>query len=222
MCVFYFMLTSQEKKNDITFTFTLWSLQSVIVFCMLAFMPLMIPICIVAILQLLYYRIKSRRVVGMAVLGCVLSNDDKRYTFVVLSYSGNSERILLQITNISSYFIVCRNDRDMVRCIPSARSPISIVRRIGRVELAKEIKDATFIVDHGECWLASLKMLKAQLLFSLQRPVRYIQRAWRQRRVRRRQRAAMVITSAVLDYLYRPGGPRFGKARDRFEDMSNI
>jgi hypothetical protein len=60
-------------------------------------------------------------------------------------------------------------------------------------------------------------MWKEQALFMLQRPVRYIQRAWRARRAQRRQRAAAIIEDAVLAYMYRPGGPRFEAAQGRFE-----
>jgi hypothetical protein len=208
------MLTSQNKQvpDDLRFV------QLGIMELVLAALPLMIPICTIVI-RLLLHRIKSRRNAILVDVGCVLSNDDNRYTFIVLSppsYSGNSGRILLRTTNRSTSSIVC-HDRDMT----SARSSMRIVGRIGRVELVQEIKGATHIIERNNDVNRSPSLIKAQLLFSLQRPVRYIQRAWRQRRVRRRHLAAMVITSAVLDYLYRPGGPRFGAARDRFVDISS-
>jgi hypothetical protein len=232
MSVFYFMLTSKEKQVPDDTNFPMW-LNRVIGVCTLAALPLMIPIFTVGGILLQVYRIKSRRVARMAVLGCVLSNDDTMYTFIVLSppsYSGNSQRILLRTTNRSAAFIVCHDDRDIVYWIPSARSSMSIIRRIGRVELVQEIKGAMYIVDREDTLHedtlreepTSLTMIKTQLLFSLQRPVRYIQRAWRHRRDRRRQLAATVITSALLNYMYRPGGPGFGAARDRFENMSSV
>jgi hypothetical protein len=42
--------------------------------------------------------------------------------------------------------------------------------------------------------------------FELLRPVRLIQRAWREYHARRREAAAREIARAILDFLYRPGG----------------
>ena len=226
MFAYHSMLTPPEKRLVIGFSDDAL-MQTVLIFYVVLGLLLMIPVFIVFIVMLTVLRARSDRSLRRARAGDVLSSDKSGTTYIVIL----PMLLLLEWSDvgIGNCFILCHNVRDMARWIPSSKGAVRVLRRIGRVELVQAIKDASRITaEHDESsshWVESIRwsiatyMWTQQVVFTLERHVRYIQRAWRKRRAQRRSRAAKVIAAAVLDYIYRPGGRRYVSALHRF-DMS--
>jgi hypothetical protein len=98
-----------------------------------------------------------------------------------------------------AFTFFCRDPR---RTLANVLSPcISRVETRPLVDLVAVIQKSYVLEQpHALTWRVRVAT------FELLRPVRLIQRAWREYRVRRREAAAREIARAILDFLYRPGG----------------
>ena len=235
LCViaYYLLLTHREKQTeqlDIHLDF-----QCTLFFLCLVLLPLMIPIFTIGIVQILVSRMMSRRTLSRIKVGDVLSCDRKGTTFTVVSVARrvlleSKDNMTITITNelstrsstIPGNYIAYHDIKDMASWIPSCELPTRVVRRVGRVQVVDDLKTLSRVLEHGSRWwdnqMVVSSVTSAQLIFELERPVKYIQRTWRKRRDQRRLRASKVIATAVLYYMYRPGGRMYAEARGRFED----
>jgi hypothetical protein len=230
MFALYLMLTHQDVHMPHPVIRPVW-LNVLLAVCTVATLPVMIPLCLTIIVFVVISRKASHRIMQLADFGDVLSSVENATTFTVMSPPHDTQRLLLRQTEGHTVLLVCHDNRDAALWIPPSTAAVRVCPRIGRVELTHAIDALTLIVQRDKsytswydaniahCWSPlSVTVWKAQTLFMLQRPVRYIQRAWRARRVKRQQRAAAVIVDAVLAYLYRPGGRRFEAARGLFKN----
>ena len=97
-------------------------------------------------------------------------------------------------------------------------NPMRCTRRQSMFKVAELLAEPrSYIVVHDSVYSNKVERFWRELTeFELLRPVRLIQRAWRDHAVRRRQAAAYVITRAALHFLYRPKGKGYEAALRRW------
>ena len=180
-----------------------------------ALAPLLLPVAFVQ-------NVLSLRSVHRARVGDVLVSRNGRAQAHILSGPRTAyPRVALikWIPQMLPQIVEYDNARNLLDhlVVTAFHTPLSIGAHLGLVELVQHVASEPW---HGDvfdsCARAVNGATRAHLLWTLQRPVRLVQRAWRAHAQARLRWAVGVVEGSVLNSLYRPGGEHYHEVARRW------